>query len=107
ERLRAGARPSEIAILTPRKDIGGEFAIAANRRLVELAMQEQVNVDLVSRGDLSTAEQKSLLKLGLLAKPNSILRPRVLVGLEDGQHFAEEFNQLRQQYGNLENALRQ
>lgn len=107
ERLRAGVAPSDIAVLVPKKDLGRDFADAANASLERLGLLDQAIVDVTSKNDISPVEQKAVLKFGIIAKPDSVLRARTLLGLEDGSHFAREFDLIKRHYGNIEQALAQ
>lgn len=98
--------PKDILVLTPKKKIGKEFANYVDNHKNDFDINSTTKFKFVLKSDPNTEEQKALLLIGALAKPDTILRARVFAGIEDKNYFAKEFLRLKKYYGSLEAALR-
>lgn len=101
QRLQSGVSPIDIIVLVPRKKFGEDFGRYATEHKITRKIEERVKFEFVLRPEFDEEEQKSILLLGLLAKPNSLLYPRVYIGLGDEHHFANELRVLKEHYGGV------
>lgn len=96
-----GVDPKEIIVLVPRKKLGMDFV----KYTREQQLPKNLSFQFVFKDKFSEAEQKKILRLGIIANPRSVLRVRSYVGLEDRDNYANEFAKLKNKYGNIREAI--
>lgn len=97
EKINNGTDPKEILVLVPRKKLGFDFVkYTRNQNL-----SEGLSFKFVVKNQYSEIEKEKILLLGIIAKPDSVLRVRTYVGLKDQNNYADEIVQLKQKYGNI------
>lgn len=101
QKLNSGVDPKEIIVLVPRKKLGSDFVKYTKTQ----RLPDDLSFRFVVKNDYSNLEQERILQLGVIANPNSILRTRTYVGLNDQNNFSDEIMQLKQKYGNIREAI--
>ncbi len=105
DKLSKGAKAEDILVLFPKKPLADKFL-----RFVEEKGKQDLEklgavVKLASKSGFSDAESESVLLFSLAANPASLLHARVYLGLEDANTFAEEFQEGKEKYGDLQKFL--
>ncbi|NTW15677.1 MAG: ATP-dependent helicase [Candidatus Moranbacteria bacterium] len=103
ERLRSGAKPQDIFILTPRNPLGINFVDYANTNKEKFGIEDTFKFD--SKLKLTTTEQERILLFGLAVNQNSLLHIRGYLALGDSNAEAGAVKTLKSKYGNLKNAF--
>lgn len=101
--IESGETPEEVLVLTPKKKLGVEFVKYAVRHLDN----KPYSYHVTSKVEFTAVEKEKILLLGLLANPKSVLHIRSYLGLGDDNHYTKEIDVIKNEYGNLKNALNQ
>lgn len=101
KKVETGTAPSEFLILVPRKKLGMEFVKFTKSKKVE-----NIAFEFTTKSEFSPVEQEKISLLGVIANPNSTLRVRIYIGLKDKNYFSNELVEIKQKYGNLQEAIK-
>lgn len=101
QRIQNETDPKDIIVLVPRKKLGAEFVKYTKTQ----QLPDALSFKFVVKNEYSEIEQEKILLLGVVAKPNSILRIRTYAGLKNRNNYSVEFAQLKQKYGNVREAI--
>jgi DNA helicase-2/ATP-dependent DNA helicase PcrA len=104
-RIADRARPNEIIVLVPRRQLGLLFAEYANNNKTALGFGNDVKIEPIQKDELTSREREQLTLFGLVVNPLSLLHARTYVGLPDERFYADEITALKQQYGSLRDVL--
>lgn len=102
ELVQSGIRPEDILVLTPRKKLGDMFVQHAKTNQED---GNAIDFAFLQKKEFSPLQQERITLLGILANPNSLLRIRTYIGLQDMYNFAKELRELKTKYGNLNDVL--
>ena len=98
-----GVAPKDILILVPKKKLGPVFLSTISNRLNEI---EGTEFKLANPPEFTARQREQLLKLALVANPNSLLHTRSFVGLDDPPAgYANEIGRMKATYGSWESSV--
>lgn len=101
QKINSGVNPSQVLVLVPRKKLGMEFVKFTKSKKIE-----NMVFKFTAKSEFSLIEQEKISLLGVIANPNSVLRVRTYVGLKDRNYFSNELVEIKQKYGNLQEAIK-
>ena len=94
----SGIKPKDIIVLVPKKKLGNEFVKFAKMSNIT----KNLSFKFIVKNDFTIPEQKKILLIGLIVKPNSTSRFRSLIGLDDEKAlYSKEIFELKNHYGNV------